>query len=51
MFYDLWRLFDLCLLGGSTKRDADFGNRLRALLCDRSVNMAFREDGMGVPAD
>lgn len=28
MFYDLWRLFDLCLLERSSKRDADLGNRL-----------------------
>lgn len=38
MFYDLWRLFDLCLLEGSTERDADLGNRLWALLCDGGVN-------------
>lgn len=51
VFYDLWRLFDLCLLEGSTERAADFGNRLWALHCDGSMNMALTEDGMGILTD
>lgn len=51
MFYDLWGLFDLCLLEVSTKCDANFRNRLGALLYKRSLQMAFGDDGMGASAD
>lgn len=39
------------LIRGIYECDADFGNRLWALLCDGSLSVALRADGIGVSAD